>query len=406
MSALKGGHSALARLVSVSADEFAERFWGREPLLTRHDALPRDFADLFSNDAVDELVSRRGLRAPFLRVAKNGTTLPDRAFTAGGGVGAAVADQASDDKLLGLFADGATIVLQGVHRTWDPVLRFAQDLAAELGHPTQVNAYVTPAQNTGFSDHYDVHDVFVLQVEGEKRWRIRPPVHPSPLRDEPWNDRRAAVETAAAADPLIEATLRPGDCLYLPRGYLHAATAVGDVSTHLTIGVHPWTRRHLVDELVTQAVRRASTDERVRTALPLGVDLGDPDDWADDLETVRAAVIDALRHASADDLAAALGARARGAQRAAPVAPVAQVRAAAQLTADDVLVLRDHLEPRLTDTDRGLALRSRAGELALTDDEAALVQRLLLDGNGVVGELGDDLSKRLVLGAVVVVAAG
>ena len=57
--------------------------------------------------------------------------------------------------------------------------------------PRQVNAYVTPAQNTGFSDHYDVHDVFVLQVAGEKRWRIREPVHPSPLRDQPWTDRRS-----------------------------------------------------------------------------------------------------------------------------------------------------------------------------------------------------------------------
>ena len=142
-------------------------------------------------------MSRRGLRAPFLRVANNGTTLPDSAFTAGGGTGAGIADQASDDKLLRLFADGSTIVLQGLHRTWEPVLTFTQYLAADLGHPVQVNAYVTPAQNTGFSDHYDVHDVFVLQVAGEKRWRIREPVHPSPLRDQPWTDRRSAVEEAA-----------------------------------------------------------------------------------------------------------------------------------------------------------------------------------------------------------------
>ena len=75
---------------------------------------------------------------------------------------------------------------------------------------------MTPAQSTGFSDHYDVHDVFVLQIDGEKRWRIRPPVHPSPLRDEPWDDRRTAVETAAAAEPLIEATLRPATASTCP----------------------------------------------------------------------------------------------------------------------------------------------------------------------------------------------
>ena len=35
---------------------------------------------------------------------------------------------------------------------------------------------MTPPQNQGFSNHYDVHDVFVLQIEGEKRWQIHAPV--------------------------------------------------------------------------------------------------------------------------------------------------------------------------------------------------------------------------------------
>ncbi len=402
MPAPTGGHSALARLVSVSADEFADRYWGREPLLSQADSLPDDFGDLFSNDAVDELVSRRGLRAPFLRVAKNGTTLADRAFTDGGGVGAAIGDQVSDDKLLALFADGATLVLQGLHRTWEPVLTFSQDLAAELGHPVQVNAYVTPAQSTGFSDHYDVHDVFVIQVAGEKRWRIRPPVHPSPLRDEPWTDRRDTVEAAAQVEPLIEATLRPGDCLYLPRGYLHAATALGDVSTHLTIGVHPWTRRHLADELVALALRRASTDASVRASLPVGTDLGDPAGWEPDVELVRDALLRALRDAPAEEIAGALGAHSRHAQRAAPIAPVAQARAAARLSDQDDLLLRAHLDARLVTSGRHTSLRSRAGEIALVDDQVPAVRHLLANGQASVAELGTDLARRLVVGAVVV----
>ena len=36
----------------------------------------------------------------------------------------------------------------------------------------QANAYITPPQNQGFSHHYDVHDVFVLQLAGEKEWTI------------------------------------------------------------------------------------------------------------------------------------------------------------------------------------------------------------------------------------------
>ena len=80
-------------------------------------------------------------------------------------------------QLTALFADGATLVLQALHRTWPPLIEFTQQLAADLGHAVQVNAYVTPPQSRGFDDHYDVHDVFVLQVSGEKRWRIHEPVH-------------------------------------------------------------------------------------------------------------------------------------------------------------------------------------------------------------------------------------
>jgi hypothetical protein len=401
-------------LVSVSTGQFAADHWGRLPLLSVAADLPGGFDDLFSNDAVDELVSRRGLRTPFLRVAKNGTTLPDRAFSDGGGVGAAIADQVSDDELLRLFADGATLVLQGLHRTWEPILAFSQDLAADLGHPTQVNAYVTPAQNTGFSDHYDVHDVFVLQIAGEKRWRIRRPVHDSPLRDEPWTDRRAAVEAAASEPPLIEATLRPGDCLYLPRGYLHAATALGDVSTHVTIGVHPWTRRHLTDELVSLAVRRASEDERVRQSLGLRVDLGDETSWQADLDVARESLVRAIRDLPAADLVDALVASRRRAQRAAPVAPVAQVRAATNLDSDDTVTLRPHLEARIVPANAPRAgnghtdsfeavLRSRAGELALSGVEVETVRRFLADGRASVSDIGLPLSRRLLLAGVGIV---
>ena len=172
------GHSALQSLVALDADAFARDHWARTPVVTRAADLPGGLLELFDESSVDELVSRRGLRAPFLRVAQNGRTLGDREFTQGGGVGASIADQVSDDKLLGLFASGATIVLQGLHRTWGPLIDFTQQLAEELGHPVQANAYVTPSQSTGFSDHYDVHDVFVLQMAGEKHWRVqvaRPP---------------------------------------------------------------------------------------------------------------------------------------------------------------------------------------------------------------------------------------
>src|SRR4029078_4211032 len=84
---------ALARCLSVPPAEFAATYWSLRPILSPATTLPADFADLFSADAVDELLSTRGLRTPFLRLASEGTVLGSARFTRSGGLGAGVADQ-------------------------------------------------------------------------------------------------------------------------------------------------------------------------------------------------------------------------------------------------------------------------------------------------------------------------
>ncbi len=375
-----------------------EQIWGREPRHVPAGALEHGagaFADLLSTGDVDDLLSRRGLRAPFLRVAKDGRTLADGDFTRGGGVGAAIGDQLDDTALLRLFASGHTLVLQGLHRTHPPLLELSQELAADLGHPVQVNAYITPAQSTGFSAHYDVHDVFVLQTSGEKRWRLHPPVHPHPLRDEPWQQREDAVAAAAGRPAHLEVTLQPGDVLYIPRGWLHAATALGGVSTHVTIGVHVWHRGHLAESLLDEARRAVAADPAQRTSLRPGVDVGDVADIGDDVEGVRSRLLEALAAVDGGRVAQTLEARHRAGQRPEPIAPIATVEAAAGLSARD-LRPRAHLRARITRVGAAPVLVSRAGSLSLSEDEAAAVERWL-EGQDV---LEADLARRLLLAGV------
>jgi bifunctional lysine-specific demethylase and histidyl-hydroxylase NO66 len=396
--------SVLARLIAVDRDQFASQYWGQQPLLSPAGDLPAGrFSELLDADAIDELVSERGLRTPFLRVAKNGATLTDRAFTAPGGVGAGIADQVSDDKLVRLFADGSTLVLQALHRVWPPILEFCQRLAAELGHPIQANAYVTPPQNQGFSAHYDVHDVFVLQIEGEKRWLIHPPVLESPLRDQPWADRKAQVEKRAQEPPLIDAVLRPGDCLYLPRGYLHAATALGGVSTHLTLGIHVWTRYALAEQVMHQALQTLAANPGVRGSLALGKDVADSSDLRQDVELVTAALADAIRHAEVDQISGALLRNARSNQRAAPIGPLKQLRDADGITADTQIVLRRHLIASLDNSGADIVLRSRAGVLTMTESDVAPIKTLLTTGVARADDLGLDLARRLLLAGLAIV---
>ena len=396
--------SVLARLIAVDRDQFASQYWGQQPLLSPAGDLPAGrFSELLDADAIDELVSERGLRTPFLRVAKNGATLTDRAFIAPGGVGAGIADQVSDDKLVQLFADGSTLVLQALHRVWPPILEFCQRLAAELGHPIQANAYVTPPQNQGFSAHYDVHDVFVLQIEGEKRWLIHPPVLESPLRDQPWADRKAQVEKRAQEPPLIDAVLRPGDCLYLPRGYLHAATALGGVTTHLTLGIHVWTRYALAEQVMHQALQTLAANPALRGSLALGMDVADSSDLRQDVELVTAALADAIRHAEVDQISGALLRNARSNQRAAPIGPLKQLRDADEITADTQIVLRRHLIASVDNSGADIVLRSRAGVLRVTESDVAPIKTLLTTGVARADDLGLDLARRLLLAGLAIV---
>ena len=402
MAAPLAEDSALDRLVAVGRDQFAAEYWGQEPLLSPAADLPGGFFELFDANAIDELVSQRGLRTPFLRVAKDGVTLGDKAFTAPGGVGAGIGDQVSDDRLVRLFAEGSTIVLQALHRVWPPILEFCQRLAAELGHPVQANAYVTPPQNQGFSAHYDVHDVFVLQIEGQKQWRIHRPVLVSPLRDQPWNDRRADVGKRAEEAPLMEPLLKPGDCLYLPRGYMHAATALGGVSTHLTLGIHVWTRFALAQQLVDQALRTLANDPVMRASLPLGVDVASRAETRQDFDVVTALLTDAVQRADLDRMSESLSDVARSNQRAAPIGPLKQLRDADSMTAHTRLVIRRHLAASVVHTGSRILVRSRAGDLEVTEDEIGRLEALLSNGMATAGELSLDLARRLLLAGLAI----
>ncbi|MEZ0446335.1 cupin domain-containing protein [Cellulomonas sp. ICMP 17802] len=385
--------SALSRCIDVAEEQFAREHWGRAPLLSpAHD----DFTDLLSPAAVDELVSRRGLRTPFVRLAHEGDVLAPARFTASGGLGAEVADQVSGDKVLAEFAAGATIVLQGLHRVWPPLVDFTRRLVEELGHPAQVNAYVTPPSSQGFSPHYDTHDVFVLQVSGEKHWVIHAPVHPDPLTDQVWTDHRAAVAEAGRGEPVIDRVLRPGDALYLPRGWIHSATALGDTSIHLTVGVAAYTRADVVDTLLGVVGDTAT----LRASLPLGIDVGDPDQLRPLVEATLADLVAALASTADPALPAARRLRARFARdtRPEPVAPLATLSAITALDEHTRVRWRAGLGGVLEAAGDRVRLTARGTVLSLPVEASPALHALRTGEPVAVGALpGLDLASALVV---------
>jgi lysine-specific demethylase/histidyl-hydroxylase NO66 len=223
-----------------NVERFIDEFWGRAPFL--HAGAGPLFDDLASLDDLDRMVSSLGLRASSLRMVKDGSTLPVADYTVSPGGRTRGSEPIVDAAAVyERFHEGATIVLEGLHRYWEPVTDFCRDLEIELGHRVQVNAYVTPPGARGFDVHRDDHDVFVLQVSGSKHWIVHD-------RDE---------------QSLIDHVLQKGQSLYIPAGFPHAATADASASAHLTVGILTHSSSDVLDEIVKLAMTEPAFRERL-----------------------------------------------------------------------------------------------------------------------------------------------
>jgi ribosomal protein L16 Arg81 hydroxylase len=128
-------------------------------------------------------------------------------------------------------------------------------LADRFAGVGNANVYCSFEGVLAFATHYDLHEVFAVHCEGEKVWRIYSNRSAQPAeRDAPADElqRRALAERG---ELLLEVTMRPGDLLYIPRGYYHDALATSRESLHLTLSVMPPSGRFFLKTLKRAALR-------------------------------------------------------------------------------------------------------------------------------------------------------
>ena len=166
--------------------------------------------------------------------------------------------------------------------------------------------------------------------------------------------------------------LEPGDCLYLPRGWVHSAEAQGDTSIHLTVGVSPFTGH----DVATAVIEALASEEELRASLPLGLA---PVDAARTEEHTRR-VLDVLAGLIAEkqeELGALAGdtlaTQYLDLTRPAAVRPLATLDALAALDADTALRWRDGLHGSIDPAPAGSDVAADAHAAA---DAATVVLRL------------------------------
>lgn len=149
-----------------------------------------------------------------------------------------------------------TVVFNSVGASVAPLAGVCLDAVESFCLPVALNLYLTaPGQATSAPPHTDKQDVFVLQSQGRKRWRVYTPPVPA-KKPEVCPFARGKDSDILSLDemgpPLIDMVLGPGQMLYMPAGFPHTTdTVVGmsdekDPSVHLTLGVdtHIWGLTH------------------------------------------------------------------------------------------------------------------------------------------------------------------
>jgi len=118
--------------------------------------------------------------------------------------------------LLEQWHQGTTLHIERIEKLVPPLEELSRQIAKELKVSTKMYAFCSHPNRPGAHLHYDRFDVFVLQIQGTKKWQVQLTEHEKPY---------------------LEGVLSPGDLLYMPRGHWHFAVATKEQSLHLTLGI-------------------------------------------------------------------------------------------------------------------------------------------------------------------------
>lgn len=218
----------IALLGGLSPARFMRRHWQKKPLLVRQ-AWPGVVPPL-SRSALFDLAGEQGVESRLLTQDQHGWRLRHGPF-------ARRALPPLKQPNWTLLLQGLDLHIQAAHAMLQPFRFLPEALLDDL-----MISYASDGGGVG--PHLDSYDVFLLQVQGQRRWRIGPVADRSLVPGLP-------VRILANFQPTEEWLLAPGDMLYLPPLWGHDGVAEGECMT-CSIGFRAATATHLAQELLHQ----------------------------------------------------------------------------------------------------------------------------------------------------------
>ncbi|MBE9039694.1 cupin [Oscillatoriales cyanobacterium LEGE 11467] len=227
-----------------SIEQFLGENWSRRGVLIPGEK-PEKFSSLFSWQQLNDLLNFHKIQHPEIRFSLKNQTLPP----------------CEAKHWVKYCQQGATLVLDHVHDRIPALTDWIWALQEEIGQNTaHLNMYCSWPSKQGFNNHFDTHEVFILQIDGTKEWFVFDETMKYPLRKD-----NGPSHKPPEGEPYIHQVLEPGDLLYIPRGHWHYAVACDRPSLHLTLGIRCLTGSDLLDWLIGEF----KEEEAWRQNLPL-----------------------------------------------------------------------------------------------------------------------------------------
>lgn len=234
-------------IAPYTIDDFFTRYHEKDILyINRNDA--SYYNPILTSQEISDYLDRQDIFYPSVRMVKDGKEVPNGEYTL---KSTPIGHHRKDgiintDKAFALFNNGATFVIQAGQRYFNNLSHCCLQLSQKFNSPVQANLYITPSRSQGFHPHWDTHDVFVLQIAGTKTWHLYGFEKELPTKNQSF------VSKDYNKEPLQTLQIKPGDFLYVPRGYVHDAVADDGVSAHITIGILSFTWVRFFNEVFPQ----------------------------------------------------------------------------------------------------------------------------------------------------------
>jgi quercetin dioxygenase-like cupin family protein len=219
-------------------EEFFRTYFNKK-VLYRPRGITGDPRRILSIADMDDIVHQEGMRSSLLRMLGNGVPAIGEQLTAKLEMrreGKTIDDAVDPGRIYAHFRSGKTLIHGGLNLTRPNLRALARSMTDRFAAKSEVVAFLTPAGQRG-STHSDPTDVYVIQLEGTKRWQI----WPTPQMRRPGDDKNSFP---SLPDPVLDVSLQPGDVLYIPHNTPHRASAEGSVSLHVTVVAGPRTWAH------------------------------------------------------------------------------------------------------------------------------------------------------------------